>query len=47
MYGVAAMGKQGGNQVISILKKQLQQVLEQVCCEKVNDLPSHLVKPEK
>lgn len=43
MYGVAAMGKHGGNQVISILKRQFQQVMEQVCCEKVADLPTHLV----
>ena len=44
MYGVAALGKVGGHHTISILKKQLQQVMEQVCCERVGDLPNHLVK---
>jgi len=43
MYGVAALGKEGGNHTISILKKQFQQVMEQVCCEKVADLPQHLI----
>lgn len=43
MYGVAAMGKKGGHQVISILKKQLQQVMEQVCCERPEDLHKHKV----
>lgn len=42
MYGVAAMGKEGGNQVYEILHKQLQQILEQLCCERVTDLPNHL-----
>ncbi len=37
MYGVAALGKIGGNHTISILKTQLQQVMEQICCEKVED----------
>ncbi len=43
MYGVAAMGEAGGEHVCEILKKQLQQVMEQVCCEKVADLPKHLI----
>ena len=43
MYGVAALGKQGGNHTISILKKQFQQVMEQVCCERVEELPNHLI----
>ncbi|MEO0339815.1 MAG: alpha-hydroxy acid oxidase [Bacteroidota bacterium] len=41
MYGVAALGKEGGNHTISILKRQFQQVMEQVCCERVEDLPKH------
>ncbi len=45
MYGVAALGKEGGQHTISILKTQLQQVMEQVCCAKVADLPKHLVTP--
>ncbi|MBK7938354.1 MAG: alpha-hydroxy-acid oxidizing protein [Lewinellaceae bacterium] len=44
MYGVAALGKAGGQHTISILKTQLKQVMEQVCCEKVEDLPRHLVQ---
>ncbi len=43
MYGVCAMGKKGGDQAISILKRQLQQVMEQVGCERVEDFPNHLV----
>lgn len=44
MYGVSALGKKGGNHTISILKAQLQQVLEQLCCENIKDLPNHLIK---
>ena len=44
MYGVCAMGKDGGEQALAILKRQLQQVMEQVGCEKVEDFPSHLIK---
>jgi len=44
MYGVAALGKEGGNHTIAILKTQLQQVMQQICCERVEDFPSHLVK---
>lgn len=43
MYGVAALGSEGGNHTISILKTQLQQVMEQVCCERVEDFPRFLV----
>jgi len=43
MYGVAALGNQGGNHTISILKTQLRQVLEQLCCSRVRDLPKHLI----
>ncbi|HSF71357.1 MAG TPA: alpha-hydroxy acid oxidase, partial [Methylotenera sp.] len=44
MYGVAALGKQGGNQTISILKAQVQQLMEQICCERVADFPRHLIE---
>ena len=43
MYGVSALGKQGGHHTISILKTQLQQVMEQICCEKTNNFPAHLI----
>lgn len=42
MYGVAALGKSGGDHVIQLLKKQLQQVMEQLGCETVNDFKNHL-----
>lgn len=42
MYGAAALGNQGGDHTISILKIQLQQVMEQLCCERVEDLPKFL-----
>jgi L-lactate dehydrogenase (cytochrome) len=32
MYGVAALGNNGGDHTISILKTQLKQVMEQLCC---------------
>lgn len=44
MYGVSAMGKKGGDHTISLLKTQLQQVMEQIGCERIEDFPSHLVK---
>ena len=44
MYGVCAKGKYGGHHTIEMLKKQIQQVMEQVGCEKVEDLPKHLIK---
>ncbi|MFP9113263.1 alpha-hydroxy-acid oxidizing protein [Flavobacterium sp. RHBU_3] len=44
MYSVAALGNEGGNHAISMLKVQLQQVMEQVCCERVEDFPNHLIK---
>ena len=43
MYGVAALGTTGGDHTISILKAQLKQVMEQICCEKVGDFPTHLI----
>ena len=43
MYGVSALGKAGGDHTISILKTQLQQVMEQICCETTGNLPRHLI----
>lgn len=43
MYGVAALGEKGGNHTISLLKRELQQVMEQICCEEVKDFPNHLI----
>ena len=44
MYGVSALGSRGGDHTISILKAQLQQIMEQLCCERVEDLPNHLIR---
>lgn len=44
MYGVAALGEKGGNHTISLLKTELQQVMEQLCCEKTTDFPNHLIR---
>jgi L-lactate dehydrogenase (cytochrome) len=43
MYSVAALGNEGGNHAISILKTQVQQVMEQICCATVKDFPNHLI----
>jgi L-lactate dehydrogenase (cytochrome) len=44
MYGAAALGSRGGHHTIAILKAQLQQIMEQICCEKVTDFPNHLIR---
>jgi len=44
MYGVSALGKQGGNHTIAMLKAQLNQVLEQLSCPDVYALKDKLVK---
>ncbi|MDO6518653.1 alpha-hydroxy acid oxidase [Zobellia uliginosa] len=44
MYGVGALGNNGGNHTISLLKTELQQVMEQICCERIEDFPKHLIK---
>ena len=44
MYAVAALGEEGGNHLISSLKVQLKQVMDQVCCSRVDDLSSFLIK---
>ncbi len=47
MYGVGALGNKGGDHTISMLKMQLLQVMEQLCCEQVLDFPKHLIKDKK
>ena len=44
MYGVGALGKRGGTHTMTMLKRQLQQVMEQLACENVEDFPNHLIK---
>lgn len=43
MFGVCALGQFGGHHTLEMLKKQLQQVMEQVGCAKVRDLQAHLI----
>jgi L-lactate dehydrogenase (cytochrome) len=43
MYGVGALGKDGGLHTITMIKRQLQQVMEQLGCERVEDFPKHLI----
>ncbi len=43
MYGAGALGNKGGDHTISILKIQFKQVMDQLCCERVEDLPKHLI----
>ena len=43
MFGVCALGQYGGHHTFEMLKKQLQQVMEQVGCSKASDLPAHLI----
>ncbi|SDQ81984.1 alpha-hydroxy acid oxidase [Flagellimonas zhangzhouensis] len=43
MYGAAAMGKKGGDHTMTILKVQLQQIMDQLCCENIEDLHQHLI----
>ena len=44
MYGVGALGDRGGDHTISMLKTQFRQNMEQLCCERVADLPGHLIQ---
>lgn len=43
MYGVGALGNKGGDHTISMMKVQFKQVMDQLCCNRVEDLPKHLV----
>lgn len=40
MYDACAMGAKGGDQALLILKRQIQQVMEQVGCEKLQTFPN-------
>ena len=42
MYGVCAMGSRGGDQVVEIMQTQLRQVMEQLGCETLAELPRRL-----
>ncbi|AQW82977.1 alpha-hydroxy acid oxidase [Campylobacter pinnipediorum] len=44
MYGTGALGSKGGDQVAQILKREFIQVMQQLNCPKVEDLPNFLYK---
>jgi L-lactate dehydrogenase (cytochrome) len=44
MYGAGALGKDGGMHTIGMIKRQLQQVMEQLSCQRVEDFPKHLIE---
>lgn len=44
MYAVAALGDEGADHMMGMLKTQLYQVMDQVCCKRVEELPKHLVR---
>ena len=43
MYGVSALGKNGGHHTISMLKTQLTQIIEQLSCSRVADIYNNKV----
>ena len=45
MYAVGALGEEGGTQAMSILRKELEQVMQQVGCARPADLKNHLITP--
>ncbi len=44
MFGVCALGKFGAHHTFEMIKKQIQQNMEQIACERVLDLPNHLIE---
>ena len=44
MYGVGALGSQGGEHTMELIKTELLQVMDQIGCEKTSDFPNFLVK---
>jgi L-lactate dehydrogenase (cytochrome) len=47
MYGVAALGGKGGDHTMTMLKRQLRQVMEQLACERTDGFPGHRVDGAK
>jgi L-lactate dehydrogenase (cytochrome) len=43
MWSVAALGSKGGSHLYELLHAQLKQVMEQLGCEDVRQLPNHLI----
>jgi isopentenyl diphosphate isomerase/L-lactate dehydrogenase-like FMN-dependent dehydrogenase len=44
MFGVAALGRKGGDHVISVLREELRSTMGQIGCEELTDLPSFVWK---
>ena len=44
MYGVSALGKNGGTHTITMLKKQLSQIMDQLSCSDISDLKLKRIK---
>ncbi|MBU2973458.1 alpha-hydroxy acid oxidase [Zobellia sp. B3R18] len=44
LYGCGALGNKGGDHTIAMLRTQFKQVMDQLCCERVEDLPKHLIQ---
>ena len=44
VYGTGALGNKGGDHTIGMLKTQFKQVMDQLCCERVEDLPKYLIE---
>ncbi len=44
MYAVAALGATGGQHAVAMLKVQLKQVMDQLCCARIADFPKHLLR---
>lgn len=44
MYSVGALGDRGGEHAMIMLKRQMQQIMEQLGCPAVDQLPQHLIE---
>lgn len=44
MYAVAALGRAGGQHAVAMLKVQLKQVMDQLCCHRIADFRRHLLR---
>ena len=44
MYGVSALGNKGGTHTITMLKKQLTQIMEQFSCGEISDFQDKIIK---
>ena len=44
MYAVGALGKQGGDHVMTMFTMQLKQIMEQLGCEDLRQLPGCLLR---